>query len=74
MAASSIRLSLNTIINTYLRQVAVTRQIEFFPFEPMTLKLEKLVEGVEVELISQKIDNARVLFANFRNIIRKPAF
>jgi len=69
---------LNALVKAYLRQVAIARQIELFALEPMTLKLEKLIGDVEAELkgskISQKLDNARVLFANFRNIIQKTGF
>lgn len=52
--ASSAGLTLSTLVNAYLRQVAATRRIELYAPEPMTPKLEKLIEEVEAELKSGK--------------------
>ena len=52
--ANSAGLTLSTLVNAYLRQVAATRRIELYAPEPMTPKLEKLIEEVESELKSGK--------------------
>jgi addiction module RelB/DinJ family antitoxin len=48
--AASAGLSLSTLVNAYLRQVAATRRIELYAPEPMTPKLEALIAEVEAEL------------------------
>ncbi len=52
--ANSAGLTLSTLVNAYLRQVAATRRIELYAPEPMTPKLEKLIEEIEAELKSGK--------------------
>jgi addiction module RelB/DinJ family antitoxin len=52
--AKSAGLTLSTLVNTYLRQVAVTRRIELYAPEPMTPKLKTLIAEVEAELRSGK--------------------
>lgn len=52
--ANSAGLTLSTLVNAYLRQVAATRRIELYAPEPMTPKLEKLIEEVESELKNGK--------------------
>lgn len=52
--ANSAGLTLSTLVNAYLRQVAATRRIELYAPEQMTPKLEKLIAGVEAELKSGK--------------------
>lgn len=52
--AHSAGLTLSTLVNAYLRQVATTRRIELYAPEPMTPKLEKFIEEVEAELKSGK--------------------
>jgi addiction module RelB/DinJ family antitoxin len=52
--ANSAGLTLSSLVNSYLRQVAATRRIELYAPEPMTPKLEKLIEEVEKELKSGK--------------------
>lgn len=52
--ANSAGLTLSTLVNAYLRQVAATRRIELYAPEPMTPKLEKLIAEVESELNSGK--------------------
>ena len=52
--ANSAGLTLSSLVNTYLRQVVATRRIELYAPEPMTPKLEKLIEEVESELKSGK--------------------
>jgi DNA-damage-inducible protein J/RHH-type rel operon transcriptional repressor/antitoxin RelB len=60
--AKSAGLSLSTLVNAYLRQIAATRRIELYAPEPMTPKLEALIAEVESELasgqVSKKFDNA----------------
>lgn len=43
-------LTLNSLINSYLKQVIVTRKIELYAPERMTPKLEKLLEEAEEEI------------------------
>jgi len=55
-------LTLSSLINSYLKQVIVTRRIEIYAPERMTPKLEKLIEEVERERktgeVSEAYDNA----------------
>ena len=53
--ANSAGLTLSTLVNAYLRQVAATRRIELYAPEQMTPKLEKLIAEVEAELKSGKV-------------------
>lgn len=59
--AKSAGLSLSTLVNAYLRQVAATRRIELYAPETMTPKLEGLIAQVEAELasgnVSRQFDN-----------------
>lgn len=48
--ADSIGISLSSLINAYLKQIAVTRRVEFFAAEKMTPKMEKLIGQVEREI------------------------
>ena len=48
--AKSMGLPLSTLINAYLKQVIVTRRVEFYAPEQMTPKLEKLIGEVEKEI------------------------
>ena len=52
--ARSAGLTLSTLVNAYLRQVAATRRIELYAPEQMTPKLEVLIAEVEAELQSGK--------------------
>ncbi len=52
--ARSAGLTLSTLVNAYLRQVAATRRIELYAPEPMTPNLEKLIAEVEAELKNGK--------------------
>ena len=53
--ANSAGLTISTLVNAYLRQVAATRRIELYAPEQMTPKLEKLIGEVEAELQSGKV-------------------
>ena len=48
--AKSVGLTVSALVNAYLRQIAVTRRIEFYAPEPMTPKLERLIGKVEKEV------------------------
>lgn len=52
--ANSAGLTLSTLVNAYLRQVAATRRIELYAPEQMTPRLEKFIGEVEAELKSGK--------------------
>lgn len=52
--ASSAGLTLSTLVNAYLRQVAATRRIELYSPEPMSPQLERLIAEVEAELADGK--------------------
>jgi len=53
--AKSAGLSLSTLVNAYLRQVAATRRIELYAPEPMTPHLTRLIAEVEAELASGQV-------------------
>ena len=59
--AKSAGLTLSTLVNSYLRQVATTRRIELYAPEPMTPKLEGLIVQIEADLkagkVSKKFEN-----------------
>jgi addiction module RelB/DinJ family antitoxin len=69
--ANSAGLTLSTLVNAYLRQVAATRRIELYAPEPMTPKLEKLIQEVEAELASgkasEKFDSVEDFLADLKN-------
>jgi addiction module RelB/DinJ family antitoxin len=52
--AKSAGLTLSTLVNAYLRQVAATRRIELYAPEQMSDKLEGLIATVEAELVAGK--------------------
>lgn len=68
--ANSAGLTLSTLVNAYLRQVAATRRIEIFAPEPMTPKMEKIIESVEAEIaagkISKPFDNPQDFLADLK--------
>jgi addiction module RelB/DinJ family antitoxin len=68
--AKSAGLTLSTLVNAYLRQVAATRRIELYAPEPMTPKLEKLIAEVEAELkggkASKKFDTVDDFLADLK--------
>ncbi len=53
--AANAGLTLSTLVNAYLRQVAATRRIELYASEPMTPQLEGLIAEVEAELKQNKV-------------------
>ena len=52
--AKSAGLTLSTLINVYLRQVAATRRIEIYAPEQMTPKLEGMIAEMEAEMAAEK--------------------
>lgn len=56
--AQELGLTLNSLINSYLKQVIVTRHVELYAPEPMTPKLEKLLEGAEEEIRRGEVSKA----------------
>jgi addiction module RelB/DinJ family antitoxin len=68
--AKSAGLTLSSLVNAYLRQIAATRRIEFFVPEEMTPQLENLVAEIENELktgvISPAFDNANDFLADLK--------
>jgi addiction module RelB/DinJ family antitoxin len=68
--AQSAGLTLSTLVNAYLRQVAATRRIELYAPEPMTPKLEQLIAEVESELhagkASKKFDDVEEFLADLK--------
>ena len=69
--AKSAGLTLSTLVNAYLRQVAATRRIELYAPEPMTPHLEKLIAEVERSIkagnVSRSFDNADDLIADLES-------
>jgi len=51
----TVGLKLGTVINAYLRQIALTRKVEFYAPEIMTPHLEKLIAQVEKEITADQI-------------------
>ena len=68
--ANSAGLTLSTLVNAYLRQVAATRRIELYAPEQMTPKLEKLIAEVEAELkdgkASKEFDSVEEFLADLK--------
>ncbi|HUD11094.1 MAG TPA: type II toxin-antitoxin system RelB/DinJ family antitoxin [Candidatus Saccharimonadia bacterium] len=68
--AKSAGLTLSTLVNAYLRQVAATRRIELYAPEPMTPQLTNLIAEVEAELksdkVSKKFDNVEDFLADLK--------
>ena len=68
--AASAGLSLSTLVNAYLRQVAATRRIELYAPEQMTPKLTGLITEVEAELkagkVSKPYHNAKDFLADLK--------
>ncbi len=68
--ASSAGLTLSTLVNAYLRQVAATRRIELYAPEQMTPQLSKLIAEVESELedgkASKQFSNAEDFLADLK--------
>ena len=68
--AKSAGLTLSTLVNAYLRQIAATRRIELYAPEPMTPHLEILITEVEAELkngqVSKAFDNAEDFLADLK--------
>lgn len=56
--AKSTGLTISTLVNAYLRQIAATRRIELYAPEPMTPKLEKLIAEVEAEITAGEVSPA----------------
>lgn len=69
--ARSAGLTLSTLVNAYLRQVAATRRIELYAPEPMTPHLEKLIESVEKSIqagnVSKSFTNAEDFIADLKS-------
>jgi addiction module RelB/DinJ family antitoxin len=54
LVAKSAGVTLGTLINSYLRQIATTHRIELYAAEPMTPHLEGLIAEVEEELTKNR--------------------
>ena len=69
--AKSAGLTLSTLVNAYLRQVAATRRIELYSPEPMTPKLEKLIAEVEGSIragnVSKPFDDVDDFIADLKS-------
>ncbi len=68
--AHSAGLTLSSLINAYLRQIAATRRIEIYAPEQMTPHLEKLIAKVEDDLkrgkVSKGFDNVEDFLADLK--------
>ena len=69
--AKELGLTLNALINSYLKQVIVTRRVELYAPELMTPKLEKLLEEAEASIkrgeVSRGYDNADDFLRDLRS-------
>lgn len=63
--AQELGLTLNSLINSYLKQVIVTRHVELYAPEPMTPKLEKLLEEAEESIKRGEVSPKRDNFGDF---------
>ena len=69
--AKSAGISLSTLVNAYLRQVAATRRIELYAPEPMTPQLESLIAEVESQLQSGKVSKSFTTAEDFLADLKK---
>lgn len=69
--AQSAGISLSTLVNSYLRQVAATRRIELYAPEPMTPKLEALIAQVEAELEAGQVSESFTSVDDFLADLKK---
>jgi len=69
--AQSSGLTLSTLVNAYLRQVAATRRIELYAPEQMTPHLAELIAEVEAELKSGKVSKPFHSADEFLNDLKK---
>jgi addiction module RelB/DinJ family antitoxin len=69
--AQSAGLTLSTLVNAYLRQVAATRRIELYAPEPMTPHLEELIAEVEAELKVGKVSREFISADDFLADLKK---
>ncbi len=53
--ADSIGISLSSLINAYLRQLASTRRVEFYAAEQMTPKMEKIIAEAEKDIKAGRV-------------------
>ena len=69
--AKELGLTLNALINSYLKQVIITRHVELYAPELMTPKLEKLLEEAEASIkqgeVSRGYDNADDFLQDLRS-------
>ena len=56
--AESIGLSLSSLVNAYLKQLATTRRVELYAPEQMTPKLERLVGKVRAEVARGEVSKS----------------
>ncbi|MCA9348233.1 type II toxin-antitoxin system RelB/DinJ family antitoxin [Candidatus Saccharibacteria bacterium] len=69
--ASSAGLTLSTLVNAYLRQVAATRRIELYAPEQMTPQLSRLIAEVEEELREGKASKGFTSAEEFLSDLKK---
>ncbi|HLC91971.1 MAG TPA: hypothetical protein VJC09_02880 [Candidatus Saccharimonadales bacterium] len=48
--AMSIGIPLSTLINAYLKDLVITGRVEFTAAEQMTPQMERIIEGIELEI------------------------
>ncbi len=68
--AKSAGLTLGTIVNAYLRQVAATRRIEIFAPEPMSPKLEGYIAEVERQIARGEVSKTFTSIDDFINDLK----
>ena len=69
--AKSAGLTISTLVNSYLRQVAATRRIVIYSPEPMTPKLEGLIAEVEADLTENKLSKPFTTAEDFLADLKK---
>ena len=68
--AKSMGLTLSTLVNSYLIQVAATRRVELYAPEKMTPELERIISEVEADIathgLSPAFDTVEEFMLNLR--------
>ena len=69
--AKSVGIPLSTLINAYLRQLVVTRRVDFFAPEQMTPEMEKIIAEAEAEIAAGEVCGPYATEDEFVEALRK---
>lgn len=72
--AQSMGLTLSALVNTYLRQVSITRRVELFAPEIATPQMEKIIAEAEKEIAAGEVSGPFNTVEEFlEELHKKPA-